>query len=493
MRLQSQGEDESVRAHPTSSVSTSPARPAGRATLDRALLLLLLPSAVVVVLLPAVILQDRVFVLKLVVAGLLSILPGWLYLLFMKHKGHALYDEFVINLFRIRIDRYENLPMPPQHTTYFKPWKQAHERLGTSSKDNLYRKKFEALYGPASVSTYSVIHGQDRPGLRDRTETFSPVLMATVLISLGWVLVLEPELYRHLTLGMQLSGRPVVPIEALRFGFLGAYAFTLQDLIRRYFRDDLKAGAYISAAARLVFVAVIVTATAPIWAQRLSDGQQAALAFVIGFFPLVGLQAIQAAVAKPLRSLIPSVTTNCPLSRLDGLNVWYEARLSEEGIDDMQHLVTANLVDLMLSTRAPIHRLIDWVDQACLHLHLPAAPGDQMAMKGKAADDSLPAVKLRRLGIRTATDLERAYDRLGENDTFIDQFNEAVMVDKDAGRAVIEAILAGLAGEVNLSHVRRFREGRWLPHDDQPPLGSVSGPVSQQAAVSVPGLAEKDV
>ena len=46
-------------------------------------------------------------------------------------------------------------------------------------------------------------------------------------------------------------------------------------------------------------------------------------------------------------------------------------RLVEEGIEDMQNLATANLVDVILHTRVPVGRLVDWLDQAYLALHLP--------------------------------------------------------------------------------------------------------------------------
>ena len=49
---------------------------------------------------------------------LLAGLPGWLYLEFVRSKGYSLYDEYVINLFRLHIDQYCNLPAPPKHTSW---------------------------------------------------------------------------------------------------------------------------------------------------------------------------------------------------------------------------------------------------------------------------------------------------------------------------------------------------------------------------------------
>jgi len=61
--------------------------------------------------------------------------------------------------------------------------------------------------------------------------------------------------------------------------------------------------------------------------------------------------------------------------------VWYEARLLEEGIEDMQSLATANFVDVILHTRVPVGRLVDWVDQAHLYLHLDRLEGTSRERK----------------------------------------------------------------------------------------------------------------
>ena len=59
-----------------------------------------------------------------------------------------------------------------------------------------------------------------------------------------------------------------------------------------------------------------------------------------------------------------------PVSDLDGLTVWHEARLEEEDIENIPNMATTEIVDLMLSTRFPPDRIIDWVDQAIFFTHL---------------------------------------------------------------------------------------------------------------------------
>jgi hypothetical protein len=105
---------------------------------------------------------------------------------------------------------------------------------------------------------------------------------------------------------------------------------------------------------------------------------------------------------------VPSLHSEYPLNQLDGLNVWYEAQLLEEGVEDMQNLATANLIDVILHTRVPVGRLIDWVDQSYLYLRLPPkAPG--RTTKRSQGDPSTPMNvrdALRVAGFKDATSLE---------------------------------------------------------------------------------------
>jgi hypothetical protein len=436
--------------------------------------------------------HSQIFVLKAAAIVLLAGLPGWLYLEFIKFKGYSLYDEYVINLFRLRIDRYCNLPAPPKHTSWYQLWDAAHKPLNTSSKDNLYRRKFESIFGRQAVSTRALFldspaaadsgrglkavssrlplarSGHDRKR-SDRGEAFCPVLLASLLLSIGWTVAVHPELFRSLSLmgAAPFSGRPELPTEALRFGFVGAYWFILQDLIRRYFRDDLRTSAYVSASVRIIVVVVLVATMAlvPVGSMR----QQAVLAFLVGVFPQLGVQILKTAVCKLGSRVTQSLDPRYPLSDLDGLSIWDEARLAEEGIEDLQGLVTANLVDVLLHTRVPVARLVDWLDQACLYLRLP--------------EDGEGRRQLRALGIRTATDLERAWCQ-ADRDRAVRLEIIEMLGGGQRGAATVGALLRTLSGDVNLAHVRVFRRHAWL--GDEIPAAVIGvaddGPAAEAAA-----------
>jgi hypothetical protein len=139
---------------------------------------------------------------------------------------------------------------------------------------------------------------------------------------------------------------------------------------------------------------------------------QATIAFVVGIVPVVALQALQRATGRVLKVVIPQAVPEYPLSDLTGLNIWHEARLVEEGIEDMQNLATANLVDVILHTRIPVGRLVDWIDQASLALRLPSRRVESGRDEKKDAPrEDLPITRraLEHHGVRTATDLLKAW------------------------------------------------------------------------------------
>lgn len=418
----------------------------------RAFYLALLLATVVTTALPAILLQphSRIFVLKLAIVVLLGSLPGLLYIQFVRFKGPSLYDEYVLNLFRLRIDRYCNLPAPPKHTSYYREWKADHDKLDEPGSDNLYRRKFEAVYGEQAVSTRGLFAASGvRPA---RTEGFYPVLLATALVCIGWALVVQPELFRNtfdLLGGLPITGKPELPYEALQYGFLGAYWFILQDLVRRYFRQDLKTAAYLSASTRIVVVTIIVSAVTLLHTE--SSAQLPALAFLIGIFPQVGVQLLKAGVSKGLGRMMPALTSEHPLTDLDGMTLWDQARLLEEGVEDAQALATANLVDLTLGTRVPLNRLVDWLDQALLFLHVPKRRGQRC-----------PREELRALGIRTATDLIQVSALAKDSTDIHTRLAYALSRDENPDAAAVETTVTCLSGHPNLVHVQAFTSLEWL-------------------------------
>ena len=343
--------------------------------------------------------------LTLFAVWLLSFLPGWLYVRFLGLRAGALWNEYVLNLHRLGWDDARYLPSPPKDSRYADASTSA--RGNGPRPDNIYRQKFDAYYG-RQVSEKSG-RGED---FTVNIETMFPVLLCTTTLAVAWsVMLWDPA---------RLVS-PSGPWTTLEFGFLGAYAFAISMLVRRFYQSDLRPSAYATVMLRIILVLLFVTALDQLFAvaadRTVAESHtEMVVAFVVGFFPLIGLQALQRATAKVLHVFVPQVAPEYPLDQLDGLNIWYEARLAEEGVEDMQNLTTMNLVDVILHTRAPVGRLVDWVDQAFLLIHLDSADRAELAAARGANDGQIShtgagtRVGLRRIGVRSATDLLKALD-----------------------------------------------------------------------------------
>jgi hypothetical protein len=239
--------------------------------------------------------------------------------------------------------------------------------------------------------------------------TVIPVLTATFLLSLGWIATLPPGVYSTFD-GGDFSvwfGKIVSPtLHPVTFAFLGAYFYSVQMVIKRFVRRDLGANAYNAISLRVILAVIgIWVATEALRLlgvptdQNESGSIALTAAFAIGAFPLIVWQLIVASLKKfgPFRSALPSLTASQPLDAIDGMSVWHQSRFEEEDVESVPNLATADIVDLLLSTKIPPHRLIDWIDQAILLTYL-----------GRGDDYARSRPMLERYGIRTATALESA-------------------------------------------------------------------------------------
>jgi hypothetical protein len=434
-------------------------------------------------LLAAILLGDelQLSLLRGFAIAVLAGLPGLLYLRFLDYRAYSLWNEYTLNLHRLGMDEPQYLPRPPVTSSYFLEWRgRGGDRL--EGPANLYYQKFQAYYGKHVIPDLDA--GVDAKVAR--ATGFFPIFVTTAMFAAGWTALLwRSPVYS--------TSRMTVK-DALAFGFAGVYVFVVQMLMRRYFQSDLKPSAYIGAVVRVVTVLIVVLVVHRVWGDGQIRGEEAAAAFIIGFFPLMGIQFLQRVATVSLRTFVPSLRNPYPLSDLDGLNIWYEARLLEEGIEDMQNLSTANFVDVILHTRVPVGRLVDWVDQAVLYLHLdlPRQRGKQKPAEETSRD------KLRRLGIRSATALEDAFRRntadwakagRGRGELVVNPQENWALVQglrwalnapgprrasgRSDGPSVTQTIVKSLRDQPNLVHVRTWKS----PWETSRPPGPTAPPV----------------
>jgi hypothetical protein len=396
----------------------------------------------------------------------LSFVPGWLYVRFLGLRADALWTEYVLNLYRLGLDEPAALPPPPAESAY-SCLPGASE--GGSERHNIYRQKFNAYYGRTLAARPT-----DADDFRVSVDTLFPVFLCTATLAVAWSVILWNPV---------VLMAPSEPWAGLEFGVLGAYAFAVSMLVRRFYQSDLRSSAYASVVLRIVLVLLIVTVLHQLFAMQSAAGPiasaaQYVTAFVVGFFPLAGLQALQRLAAKVLRVVVRQMTPDYPLEQLDGLNIWYEARLAEEGVEDMQNLTTMNLVDVILHTRAPVGRLIDWLDQAFLLIHLdPCSPGrSDRTPGGNGTGDAATRSALRQLGVRSATELLRAF---GPDVDPTRPARPAMSADALRRRGIdpdhIQTLVGLLAAEPGLDPVWNWKCGGAGRTTRPPTVGGASG------------------
>jgi hypothetical protein len=300
----------------------------------------------------------------------------------------------------------------------------------------------------------------------------SPILLAAAVITVGWSVALLDTLVQHRTdvfgsapLTTLLAPTP----SAATYAFLGSYFYALNAVLRGYVRGDLRPKTYAEVAGRIVGVVVLAFVLERLTGALGGEAGSApllVLAFMAGIVPdtvLVRLQETVQRVFGRSRVLARLAKTyeSQPLTDIEGIDIYDRARLGSEGVTNVEGLAHHDLVDLLLRTRIPATRLVDWVDQAILRLHCEfEREGDRGA--GHTHADSLYE-RLRRHGIRTATDLEMAYagalDR-NEGDVFL-------QIGDGAGGAAhpLRVLLDALVDDEWMPNLRFWR----LPCHQDPP------------------------
>jgi hypothetical protein len=337
--------------------------------------------------------------MQLVLISVASLLPALLYYQFDRDRLSTLRERFQHQIFRL----------DPEMKT-------------TRDIDAKYGRQIDEIYGPERSGRSSKLP----PGRR------APIFVATVLIMLGWLLVLlNPDVGvvdNEEEIAALFDPRHTAPA----FAFLGAYFFTLFALLRGYVRRDLRPKSYSDISVRIVTVVVLA------WVLELMFVNDSSgllvFAFLVGIVPQAALNRLRelsqtlvsgfrvkrfpgakrsdgAKGASGVKSsddgsddaVAAALADPLPLTDLQGIDLYDRTRLSSEGVTNIEALAHHDLIELMLLSRIPVPRLVDWTDQAILHLHL--YPEDRAT--------------LRRYGIRTASDLVHAHRTATKKDEFL--------------------------------------------------------------------------
>lgn len=250
-----------------------------------------------------------------------------------------------------------------------------------------------------------------------------PILFfsCTYLIGLEVVIPLletyatQGPVWPDLTLGEQVH----VPLMVLQVGLLGGVVYSAFTLISRFLIRDITPRLFMVSGVRLILAPVgavllylspLVSVPGTSEKSVMETSHFAVLTyFVAGGFPFALLWTTATNVLSHLEFFQQRLMAGKRSTTLvEGITVFVAQRLSEEGIDVIQHLAFCDATDLGRRTRYSETAVSDWKDQAILYLLTGDCmpPGTQQ-VDGEGGPATLYDLLDQRAGIRTASALVR--------------------------------------------------------------------------------------
>ncbi len=240
--------------------------------------------------------------------------------------------------------------------------------------------------------------------------------------------------------------------QTMFYSFLGAYIFSIYNVLRRFVTFDLQPGVYMNVAVLMVTVMAI----AFIVALQLKDeklllpgGSEAlefqkwipVVAFLIGYLPDAGFRWLTTLASRYIKL---GKRRETRLENIDGVSIWHETRLRESGVDNVQNLAATDVRQLLLTSRFSMAQVMNWVDQAILLINVPEKS----------------AIKLRNIGITTMTSLISLVNPIQGSDPKqlqIEELDDQKSVLSNSELTSLASIMrASLESSPNLAYVMAY-------------------------------------
>lgn len=280
-----------------------------------------------------------------------------------------------------------------------------------------------------------------------------PIVVATILFTLGWTLLLLDTEVRGFP--RTDTAKPYLDLlmpspTVAGMAFLGSYFFALQFILRSFIRGDLRPKSYSTIAARVVAGVTVAYLVGIVF-----DAPTAKILLLVAFLAGYVPDTVLRRVANLAKDLGPSVGREMDGNELDlrvisGMDIYAKTKLISEGITNVEALAHTDPIDLLARTRFPAAELIDWIDQAVLLIHLPRC-AQAGARKGRRRGRAKTGVEkdLACVGIRTATNILNLCEECGQEDFVSERI--------PGGRPVLTAVLQNLKQESVLVNLRAWR------------------------------------
>lgn len=411
--------------------------------------------------------DQQIAILRYSLITLFSTLPAIMYFIFIAWRKTSLFQEYISNLCQLGLlDSYRRYP----HGSTEDSERRYFDRVRIHG----YIQRFEGVYGPINeeiteelidvagnkkeynTEKTSILLSSQSAGQIFSFSTSIPVFVATSLIAIGWFLYLPPQEYagepNDLMAVLAINPNPIL------YGFIGAYFFSLQMLFRRFVTNDLRAKAYIGVSMRIVLSILgswILFMILSVQIIDVSKETLALLAFIVGAFPTVLWRMARTAASKFTGQWLPSIDSPLPVRELDGLTVWHQARLEEEDIENTYNMANADIIELLLHTRIPADRAIDWIDQAILLSSISIESENPDGHKNNRA-------ALKKHGIGTASSIAEIYRK---NSGFTEISTSRLQNEKvtDSVFCLISATSFAVHNFTNLHLVRNWKSSIEFP------------------------------
>ena len=210
--------------------------------------------------------------------------------------------------------------------------------------------------------------------LRDRIADYKPrfsyVLLAAFALTLSFALgAYVLQVPTPATIAKKV---PSLQAGAVALGWVtvGAYLFTALAIVRRLYTSALTGKFLLATALRVGAIQALVfgVGSTNLFADVLQTSFGLGLFILMGWFPLwtfaFGRRRAQAVLQ------IEGSCEKLPLCLIDGVDEDIIERLEELGVWDVQHVATSDPGELTIRTLYPIHRVLDWIDQAILIIYV---------------------------------------------------------------------------------------------------------------------------